>query len=67
MEFLSKSVEETAQIASDFAKKLKPDDNLATIVGLYGELGSGKTTFIKYLAKSFVIEKTIKSPTFVII
>jgi len=35
-------------------------------VGLYGELGSGKTTFIKYLAKSFGIEETIQSPTYVI-
>ncbi|MEK7200902.1 MAG: tRNA (adenosine(37)-N6)-threonylcarbamoyltransferase complex ATPase subunit type 1 TsaE [Patescibacteria group bacterium] len=66
MEYLSKSVEETAKIASNFAKNLKPNGNSATLVGLYGELGSGKTTFMKYLAESFGIEETIKSPTFVI-
>ena len=69
MEFLSKSVEETAKIASNFAKATldKADfANTATVVGLYGELGSGKTTFMKYLAESFGIKETIQSPTFVI-
>ena len=66
MEFLSKSVEETAKIAFDFAKNLKPNKKTAIITGLYGELGSGKTTFMKYLAKAFEIEETIQSPTFVI-
>ncbi len=68
MEFLSKSVAETAKIAANFAEATlaKPKSTMATIVGLYGELGSGKTTFMKYLAKAFGIEETIKSPTFVI-
>src|SRR3990167_3053501 len=66
MEFLSKSIKETAKIARDFASKLLKKENTATVVGLYGELGSGKTTFMKYLAESFGIEETIKSPTFVI-
>lgn len=65
MEFLSKSVEETAKIAREFVSELKPQKT-ATIVGLYGELGSGKTTFMKYLAEYFGVEETIKSPTFVI-
>lgn len=66
MERISKSVEETAQIAADFAKSLSGGGVGATVVGLYGELGSGKTTFMKYLAQSFGIEEMIKSPTFVI-
>ena len=66
MEFLSKSTEETARIASNFAAKLEPKGGQATIVGLYGELGSGKTTFMKYLAEYFGIKETIQSPTFVI-
>lgn len=69
MEFLSKNVEETAQMASNFAKTtLNKADfaNTATVVGLYGELGSGKTTFMKYLAEFFDIKETIQSPTFVI-
>lgn len=66
MEFLSKSVKETAKIAYGFASKLKPKENRATVVGLYGELGSGKTTFMKYLAKALGVKEEIKSPTFVI-
>lgn len=65
MEFLSKSVEETAKIAAEFAIKLKPKD-AATVVGLYGELGSGKTTFMKYFAAALGVKEEIKSPTFVI-
>ena len=38
----------------------------ATVVGLYGELGSGKTTFMKFLAESLGVNETIQSPTFVI-
>lgn len=66
MEFLSKNLERTAEIANEFVKNLKSQNNSATIVGLYGELGSGKTTFMKYLAKALGVEEEIKSPTFVI-
>jgi len=66
MEFISKNIEETAQVAFDFAQNLKTNEKTAMLVGLYGELGSGKTTFMKYLAKAFGIEETIQSPTFVI-
>jgi tRNA threonylcarbamoyladenosine biosynthesis protein TsaE len=76
MEFLSNSTEETAKIAanfakatlakSDFARKIKPKEVGATVIGLYGELGSGKTTFMKSFVKSLGVEETIQSPTFVI-
>ena len=66
MEYLSKNVKETAEIANDFASHLKPNKKMATVVGLYGDLGSGKTTFMKYLAESFGVEETVQSPTFVI-
>lgn len=66
MEFLSKGTAQTAQIALDFGAKLEAKENKAAVVGLYGELGGGKTTFMKYLAESFGIKETIQSPTFVI-
>jgi len=66
MEFLSKNVTETVKIAGDFVTKLKQKEDIALVIGLYGELGSGKTTFIKYLAENFGIKETIQSPTFVI-
>lgn len=68
MEFISKNIEETAQIAVNFVEQLcrRAPSATATTVGLYGELGSGKTTFMKYLAKAFGVDEIIQSPTFVI-
>jgi len=56
------SEKETEKFARTFAKKLKKGDVLA----FYGELGSGKTTFINYLAKAMGIKRRLISPTFVI-
>lgn len=61
--FISNSAEETQRIAFNFAQKLQEE----RIVALYGELGSGKTTFVQGLAKGLGIEKRITSPTFTII
>lgn len=66
MEYLSKNLEDTSKIAADFVKNLKPKGEGATIVGLYGELGSGKTTFMKLLARNLGVKEEITSPTFVI-
>lgn len=39
---------------------------VATVIGLYGELGSGKTTFVQNVAKVLGVEQIVTSPTFVI-
>lgn len=59
---ITNSFEETQTLAFDFAKTLKK----GAVLALYGDLGSGKTTFVQGLAKSFGIEKKIISPTFII-
>jgi tRNA threonylcarbamoyladenosine biosynthesis protein TsaE len=66
MEYLSHSLEDTKKIAEGFASRLKVGGEAASVVGLYGELGSGKTTFMKYFAESLGVKETIQSPTFVI-
>lgn len=38
----------------------------ATVVGLSGELGAGKTAFVKSFAKALGIIESVPSPTFVI-
>ncbi len=64
----SKSIEETEKTAHDFVASLEEsaDQEQATVVGLYGELGSGKTTFMKSVARAFGVEEIVTSPTFVI-
>jgi tRNA threonylcarbamoyladenosine biosynthesis protein TsaE len=39
----------------------------ATVVGLYGNLGAGKTTFVKEIAKQLGVKQEITSPTFTLL
>jgi len=55
----------TAELAKNFSKILKKSD----VVFLYGEIGVGKTTFIRHLINSFQINNNLNltevtSPTF---
>ncbi|MFT7565274.1 MAG: tRNA threonylcarbamoyladenosine biosynthesis protein TsaE, partial [Candidatus Paceibacteria bacterium] len=60
-----KSMEEMEVFANTFLSHISPAET-ATVVGLSGDLGSGKTTFTKILAKELGIVDHITSPTFVI-
>ncbi|MBR3121739.1 tRNA (adenosine(37)-N6)-threonylcarbamoyltransferase complex ATPase subunit type 1 TsaE [Oceanobacillus profundus] len=57
------TVAETQVIAEKLATLLKPGD----VITLEGELGAGKTTFTKGLAKGLGVKRNISSPTFTII
>ena len=57
------SVEETEKIATKLASLLTPPD----VLTLEGDLGAGKTTFTKALAKGLGVIGTVNSPTFTII
>ncbi len=61
--YLTNSSLETKNLGSNFAKQLKGGD----VVLLYGELGSGKTTFVQGVAKGLGITDRILSPTFVLL
>ena len=61
--FLSKSPEETASWAESFAASLRRND----IVLLIGELGSGKTQFVRGVCRYFKIAEMVSSPTFVML
>ncbi len=61
--YISKTDAETQKIGQDFAKTLKEDDTVL----LFGDLGFGKTTFVKGVAKGMGIKGRIISPTFTII
>lgn len=67
MKHLSKSIPETAGIAAEVLKRISTKEKQgATVLALYGDLGSGKTTFVQQLGKQLGITETIQSPTFVI-
>ena len=59
----SKSVEETLALGERIGRTLKGGE----VLGLTGELGSGKTVFVKGLAKGLGISEVITSPTFVLV
>jgi len=59
----TKSEIETEQLGFEFAKNLIPGDKIA----LYGDLGSGKTEFVKGICDYFKVEEIVTSPTFTII
>ena len=61
-----KDVGEMDKFASEFVENIKPKGSGAVIIGLYGDLGSGKTTFVQCVASHLGITKTVTSPTFVI-
>lgn len=63
MEILTNSSAQTKKLAFKVAKKLKGGEILA----LYGDLGSGKTTFVQGLVTGFGIKDKVQSPTFVFI
>jgi tRNA threonylcarbamoyladenosine biosynthesis protein TsaE len=65
-EFLCKSVSEMQTFADSFISGLAPNKKGATVVGLCGNLGSGKTTFTQCVAKTLGVPGSIQSPTFVI-
>ncbi len=64
MEFSSHSVDDTIRLGNDFARSLNRGD----IVLLEGDLGAGKTHFVKGVASYFGIDKSkVSSPTFTLI
>jgi len=60
------NLEETKAFAREFVENLVPKADSATVVGLYGNLGAGKTSFTQGVALALGISDTVVSPTFVI-
>lgn len=60
MRFEINSLLETEELATTFAESLNGNE----IILLNGELGAGKTTFTKSLAKALGVNDIVTSPTF---
>lgn len=67
MEIITKNERETKKVGEFLAKAiLKTNLKNSVILALEGELGGGKTTFLKGFAKGLGIKEKILSPTFII-
>ena len=63
MKYHSNNTEETERLAYEFARSLKGGE----IITLDGDLGAGKTAFVRGLVKGLGITDTVSSPTFTIV
>ena len=61
--YITNSFEETYSLGQDLSKCIKS----GSVVLLYGDLGSGKTTFVKGVLKGFNYGYDVTSPTFSLI
>ncbi len=63
MVFISNSTKETENAGAELAKKLKPGD----FVALYGDLGVGKTAFVRGAVSVLCENENVCSPTYAIV
>ena len=63
LEFTTNSTEETEAIGAEFAKRLQPSD----FVAMFGDLGAGKTAFVRGASKVLAPEANVQSPTYTVV
>ena len=59
-----KTIETTKKLAKKFASLVK---NEGCFVNLYGEIGAGKTAFVRLVAEELGVKEKVTSPSFVIL
>lgn len=58
------TLEDTKQLADKFARLVQ---DKGAFVSLYGEIGAGKTAFVKFVAEVLDVKERVTSPSFVIL
>ncbi len=64
MKIECKNLTDTKKLAKAFAKNL-PNDGC--FVSLFGDIGAGKTAFVRYVLEDFGVKEKVTSPSFVIL
>ena len=64
VKIVCKTLEDTKELAYKFAKLIEKD---GCFINLYGEIGAGKTAFVKLVAEAIGITERVTSPSFVIL
>ncbi|OGZ36003.1 MAG: tRNA (adenosine(37)-N6)-threonylcarbamoyltransferase complex ATPase subunit type 1 TsaE [Candidatus Portnoybacteria bacterium RIFCSPLOWO2_01_FULL_43_11] len=69
LEIITENEKETQKAGKFLAEELfkKTSRKKAAVIALKGELGSGKTAFVKGMAQGFGVKEKIISPTFVVL
>ena len=60
MKIITHNVKETEAAGAEFAAQLAP----GTVVAMYGDLGAGKTAFVRGMTRGLGIDFPVSSPTF---
>ena len=63
MIYYTNSDKETEAVGEQFGRTVKD----GTVVAMYGELGAGKTAFVRGMARGMGITERVSSPTFTIV
>ena len=63
MEYITNNEKETEAIGEQFGRRVKD----GTVVAMYGDLGAGKTAFVRGMARGMGIDTRVSSPTFTIV
>ncbi|MEI6578732.1 MAG: tRNA (adenosine(37)-N6)-threonylcarbamoyltransferase complex ATPase subunit type 1 TsaE [Eubacteriales bacterium] len=61
--YITKSAEETEQVGASLGKTLIKGD----VVAIFGEMGAGKTAFVRGLATGMGLSSCVSSPTFALV
>ncbi len=66
-EIYTNSPAQTEELGTMLASFIIDDDTLPRFVAMYGDLGVGKTAFVRGFCKELCHESTVKSPTFALV
>ena len=66
-EIITNSPEETEAVGFELAKELEINTSLPPFIALYGDLGVGKTAFVRGFTKVFSPNALVRSPTFALV
>ena len=66
-EIITNSPEQTEKVGYDLAELISKDASLPLFIALYGDLGVGKTAFVRGFAKLLSPSALVRSPTFALV
>jgi tRNA threonylcarbamoyladenosine biosynthesis protein TsaE len=66
-ELLTNSPEETEAFGAEVGRYVSEDESAPKFIALYGDLGVGKTAFVRGLASVIAPDSIVRSPTFALV